>query len=104
MKSFEPTMTQKKPTPEPGWRARVILIAVGGSLIFLGREIIQQGDLWVAGYNARFGRFGYGPSLDYVMFGIAFVLVGIIPWKPVFLLLERFLPKLKKPRSHVKWL
>lgn len=93
----------KNLTPEPEWPSRVILVTVGAVLIFLGREIIRQGYLWVAGYNARLGRIGYGPSLDYVAFGLVMVLVGVIPWKPIFRVLERFLPKLKKPHSHVKW-
>jgi hypothetical protein len=68
----------------------------------MGWEILHHGYLWVAQYNPRLGRVGYGPSLDYVAFGLVMVLVGVIPWKPILRRLERFLPKLKKPHSHVK--
>lgn len=100
---YESQVTTKR-APEPEWPWRLVLIIVGVGLILMGREMLHQGYLWVAGFDARFGRIAHRPSVDYIVIGLLTVLIGVLPWKPLFRLLERrFLPKFKKPHTHVKW-
>jgi hypothetical protein len=73
--------------------------------LFFGGWTVKSFDTGIFGLlDTRLGRVGYGPSADYVMFGLMLILIGVIPWKPIFRLLEiRFFPKLRKQRTHVKW-
>ena len=62
-------MTNKR-TPKPEWPWRLVLIIVGVGLILRGRGMLHQGYLWVAGFDARFGRIAHRPSVDYIVIGL----------------------------------
>ena len=84
----------KKRRLEPVWSPRLILIGFGSVLIFVGREMIRQGYLWSGAYDVR--RNWYQSPADFVAFGLLIILIGVIPWKLVSRLLERFMPEPKE--------
>jgi hypothetical protein len=71
-------MRKSKATPR--WIFRLMFIFPGAVLAIFGLALLRQGVFWIAGYNARLGRLGYGPSLGYVGFGAIFLIIGLVPW------------------------
>ena len=71
-------MRQRTPTRQ--WPARLTFILMGGFLIVVGLEAVHNGHFWIAHFSARLGRTVIGPSLDFVVFGLILVILGIVPW------------------------
>ena len=86
------------------WALRSIAVAVGLVAIYSGREAINRGIFWIVGYDDRTGTIRMGPTLGFIHAGVAFIIVGLLPWKTIARVAERrFLPKLRRRHSHVKW-
>jgi hypothetical protein len=86
------------------WILRPVAIVVGLLCIFAGREAIHRGIFWIVGFDPRTGTIRTSPTLGFIHLGVVFIIVGLMPWKTIARILERrFLPRLKKPHTHVKW-
>jgi hypothetical protein len=58
------------------------LAVVGGLIaVLLGWCAQSQDIFWQTGRNARLGVETSTPTLSWIIFGILFILAGLIPWK-----------------------
>jgi hypothetical protein len=71
-------MRQRTPTRE--WPIRLAFILLGGLLAAAGLGAVHNGKFWIVGYNVRLGRVGIAPTLGFAVFGLLFVILGIVPW------------------------
>jgi hypothetical protein len=78
------------------WLLRPAAIAFGSLLIYSGWDACRRGVFWIVGYNPRTGTPGVGPTLGFFYAGIVCVLLGLLPWKTIGRVMERFMPRLKK--------
>jgi|HubBroStandDraft_4_1064222.scaffolds.fasta_scaffold50227_2 hypothetical protein len=88
--------THKNEDNRVEWVLRSAAVVLGLLLIYTGREAIGRGIFWVMGYNARTGTIGTGPTLGLIHFGVALIIVGLLPRKTIARVAERrFLPNLR---------
>ena len=73
-----------------------MLLAFGALLAATGSSSIRQGYFWLEWRDIR-TNFDVTSALYLELLGLILLFIGAIPWKPIFRLFERFLPKLKKP-------
>jgi hypothetical protein len=80
----------RKADSTPRWRARLLLVVIGGVISATGLAIVHMGYSWVAQSNTWVGTPGYAPSLAFVLFGLIFVIIGLVPW-----------PKSSESKKHI---
>jgi hypothetical protein len=80
------------------WMERATLVVLRLVITAIGVVALQQGIWWEKSFNVRFGRFGIGPTLDWIILGVIFTVAGLIPWNRVSNWLEK--RDAKKKRRH----
>jgi fucose 4-O-acetylase-like acetyltransferase len=71
------------------WMGRATLVVLGLVITAIGVIALQQGIWWEKSLNARFGRFGIRPTLDWIVLGVIFTTAGFIPWNRISDWLEK---------------
>jgi hypothetical protein len=71
------------------WRVRAALVVPGLVSIALGVLALQQGIWWEKGFSERFGRFGTTPTLNWIVLGVIFTAIGLLPWNRISDWLEK---------------
>ena len=84
------THSNKENPPTPQWKARALLLAIGAVIAVTGWAAIHEGYWWIFMSGARAGT-GFAPMLDFVFVGGALIILGLIPWKPIRTILDRWL-------------
>ena len=79
----------KKYPSTPQWKSRTIIVGFGAMLVATGLAAIHEGYWWIFRDNTWAGT-GYAQSLDFVFLGGAIIILGLIPWKPIRRLLDRW--------------
>jgi len=62
------------------WPLRLTFVSLGAGAAALGLAAWRAGYLWEIHYSANLGRVVMGPTLGWVMLGVFFIILGIIPW------------------------
>jgi hypothetical protein len=62
------------------WLPRVLFTIIGAMLITLGAFGLRNGVGWIPRFSSRTGSVDFDNSLQYVILGVIFVLMGWIPW------------------------
>ena len=80
------------------WMARIAIVVPGLAITTIGVVALQQGIWWEKSFNARFGRFGIRPTLDWIVLGVILTVAGLLPWNRISRWLEN--RDAKKKRRH----
>jgi hypothetical protein len=65
------------------WIARAALVVPGFAMIALGVLALQQDISWEKRFSERFGRFEITPTLNWIVLGVIFSVIGFVPWNRI---------------------
>ena len=68
---------------------RPTLVVLGLAITAIGVVALQQGIWWEKSFNARFGRFGITPTLNWIVLGVISLALGLMPWNRISNWLEK---------------
>jgi len=66
------------------WLLRIVLIMFGSIFVILGAAGLKNGVEWLPKFHPRTGTIGFDNSRHYIMLGVIFVLIGVVPWNWLF--------------------
>lgn len=73
---------KKAANPKP-WKARVIIVFLGATIVFMSFYTISL-DRWaIVSFNPPPGAKGIEPTLWLTLMGLVLILVGVYPWEPL---------------------
>jgi hypothetical protein len=67
-------------TIERRWPLRLFLISLGSIFSTIGIFGLKNGVLWIPRISQRSGRVAFTPTATFLVLGIIFLLIGVIPW------------------------